>query len=256
MIDLNFYTTIKETFTLPSKGKLYGEGFNPEVTLRSLTTQEDMEMLGYSDNEYKKLCDAIDSCIVNKLPISSYDMVLGDYEFLLHKMRIVTFGSDYNMMIQCPNCKQIVKANTNLDDIEVLELDNFNEEDMEITLPQTKARVRLSFQTPRMLDRIKEQAKEYKKKKGAVAQGVNYELLFKTMSFISKFDGEKLDDAILQQVVTKLPFKDTLYIVQKGEELNRKVGLDTSIIAKCPECGYEVLSRFQFQSEFFAPTIS
>ena len=247
------YTTIKETFTLPSKGKIYGDNAPEEVTLRSMTTQEDMELLGYSDNEYKKLCDAIDACMVDRYPISSYDMILGDYEFLLHKLRIVTFGSDYNMVIQCPNCKQLVKSKTNLDDLEVLEFEDSTIGSREITLPMTKRVVKLSFQTPRMLDKISAQAKEYKKKKNKT--GVNYDLLFKVMSFIAKVDNENLDEVSLEQMVTKLPLKDALYIVQKGEELNRKVGLDTSIIATCPECGYEVLTRFQFQSEFFTPTI-
>lgn len=246
------YTTIKETFTLPSKGKLYGNNLPEQITLRSMTTQEDMELLGYSDNEYKKLCDTIDACVVGGYPISSYDMILGDYEFLLHKLRVVTFGSDYNMVIQCPNCKQIVRSTTNLDEIKVVEYDPKALINREITLPMTKQVVKLSFQTPRMLDRIKAQAQEYKKKKNK--QGVNYELLFKVMSFISRIDNEEIDEVTLEDRITKLPLKDALYIVQKGEELNRKVGLDTSITAKCTECGYEVSTRFQFQSEFFAPT--
>ena len=247
------YTTIKETFTLPSRGKVYGRDVPEKVTLRSMTTQEDMELLGYSDNEYKKLCDAIDSCIVGEFPISSYDMILGDYEFLLHKMRIVTFGNEYNMVIQCPNCKQIDKSTTNLDDLQVIEFNQKEIGDRLITLPVTKMEIKLNFQTPRMLDRIKEQAKEFKAKKKK--QGVNYELLFKVMSFITKVDGEEVDDVTLEDMIVKLPLKDALYIVQKGEELNRKVGLDTRLVAKCNECGYEVSTRFQFQSEFFAPTL-
>lgn len=247
------YTTIKETFTLPSKGRFYKDA-PAQVTLRSMTTQEDMELLGYSDNEYKKLCDVIDACMLGGYPVSSYDMVLGDYEFLLHKLRVVTFGPDYNMIVQCPNCKQLVKSKTNLDDLQVIELDEESIGNREITLPITKQVVKLSFQTPRMLDRIKDQAKEYKKNKKTT--GVNYELLFRIMSFIIKIDNESKDEVALEQWVTKLPLRDALYIVQKGEELNRKVGLDTSLIAKCTECGYEIPTRFQFQPEFLSPTIS
>lgn len=247
------YTTIKETFTLPSKGKMYGDNAPEKVVLRSMTTQEDMELLGYSENEYKKLCDIIDACMISGYPISSYDMVLGDYEFLLHKLRIVTFGSDYKMFVTCPNCQQTVKTTTNLDELHVIEFDSKKIGNREITLPMTKQVVKLSFQTPRMLDKIKAQAQDYKKKKSK--QGVNYELLFKVMSFISRVDNEELDDTTLEEMVIKLPLKDALYIVQKGEELNRKVGLDTKLAAKCSECGYEISTRFQFQPEFFAPTL-
>ena len=247
------YTSIKETFTLPSKGKVYGDNFPEEITLRSMTTQEEMMLLGPADNEYKKLCDIIDACMVDKYPISSYDMIMGDYEFLLHRLRVVTYGPEYNMMIQCRNCNSIVKSKTNLDELEVLEFDANTIGNREITLPQTKSVVKLSFQTPRMCDKIIAKAKEYKKKKGAT--GVNYEFLFKVISYISQIDNESMDEVSLEQFVSKLPLKDAKYIKQKGEELDRKVGLDTSIIAKCPECGYEVLTRFQFQSEFFEPTL-
>ena len=174
------YITNKETFTLPSKGKMYGIEVPAEVTLRSMTTEEQMIIERYDENEYKKICEAIDACMVEKYPISSYDMIFGDYEFLLHKMRIVTYGSDYTMVIQCPNCKNVVKSETNLDDIVVKEFDAKEVSNREITLPVTKKVIKLSFQTPRMLDKIKSQAQEYKKKKNT--PGVNYDMMFRIIS--------------------------------------------------------------------------
>lgn len=246
------FISIKETFTLPSKGKVYGDNAPTQVTLRSMTTEEEMELLGYAENEYKKLCDVIDACMVDKYPISSYDMILGDYEFLLHKLRIVSFGSDYNMLIPCPNCKQVVKSKTNLDELKVIEFDSKKIGNREITLPLSKRVIKLSFQTPRMLDKIKQQEKEYRVNKKT--KGVNYELLFRAISFVAKMDNESMDEITLEQEFIKMPARDVLYLVQAGENLNRKVGLDTSIVATCPECGYEVLTRFQSQPEFFAPT--
>ena len=250
---MNDSIAIKETFTLPSKGKMYGEGAPAEITLRSWSTLEEMEILGHAENEYKKLCNIIDACIVDKYPISSYDMVLGDYEFLLHKLRTITMGNEYPMLIQCPNCKRIVSAKTDLDDEEVLEFDADKIGNREITLPVSKKVVKLSFQTPRMLDMIKQRAEEFKKKKKT--QGVSYEVLFKAISFVSKIDNETLDEVSLEQAIINLPPRDMLYIVQAGEILNGKVGLDTSVIAKCPECGYEVLTRFQPNTEFFIPQV-
>ena len=34
--------TIAETFTLPSEGKIYSQKVNPQVQLRSMTTEEEM----------------------------------------------------------------------------------------------------------------------------------------------------------------------------------------------------------------------
>ena len=255
MADLGNFVTIRETFTLPSRGKVYGiPDFNPEITLRSMTNAEDMLLTGYSENEYRKLSDVIQACIVSEKPkVDVYDMCIGDYEFLLHKLRIVTYGSEYAMAIQCPNCGEVVKSTVSLDDIREVVFDAEAIGNREITLPVSKLKVKLAFQTPRSLDQIKERAKEYKKKRNT--PGINYDVMFEVMSFIQKIDGEQVNDAMLEDLVLKMPAKDARYIIQRGRELNGKVGLDTSIIAKCPECGYEVLTRFQYQSEFLNPTI-
>ena len=245
--------TIHESFTLPSKGLLYSEKFNPTVTLRSMTTEEEMKRLSYSDSEYEVMTSIIDDCILEDLPISSYDMCLGDYQFLLHKLRIVTYGKEYKMVIQCPNCEGVVKSIVDLDTEEVLEFDPDKGLDMEITLPISKKEIKLSLQTPRKLDAIKQKAKDMKKK---TKLNVNYELMYTIMSLIDTVDSKHINEMALEKFVRELPMKDTIYILNKGNELNGKVGLDTSVIAKCPECGYEVVTNFRSQPEFFGPEIN
>jgi len=246
-------TSIQETFVLPSHGKVYGEEFDPHVTLRSMTTLEEMRRLSHGDSEYRIMSDIIDACITSKLPISSYDMCLGDYQFLLHKLRAVTYGKEYKMAYQCPNCGEVVSTTVDLDDLDVVEYDEEALGSMSLTLPVTEKKITLSMQTPRMLDEIKEKAKALKKK--TKDQAVNYEILFATMSFISTVEGKTMDEPHLEQFVRDLPMKDVYAIIQKGDELNRKVGLDTSIIAICPECGYESVTQFRIQPEFFGPSV-
>ena len=147
--------TIQEKFTLPSKGLLYAEKFNPVVTLRSMTTEEEMKRLAYNELEHETMAEIIDSCIIEDLPISSYDMCLGDYQFLLHKLRVVTYGPEYKMVIQCPNCGEVVSSSVNLDTETVQEFDEEKGLDLEITLPETKKVIKLSLQTPRMIHAVK-----------------------------------------------------------------------------------------------------
>ena len=247
--------TIKETYTLPSLGKLYGiEGFNPKVTLRSMTTMEEMKRLSYTEDEFKLMSEIIDDCILEEMPISSYDMVLGDYEFLLHKLRIVTYGKDYKMQDTCPNCNKHTVVSVNLDDVEVHE---FNEEEIlnarTITLPLSKKKITLAFQTPRTVDLIKEKANNLRKK--TKDQHTNYEFMYRVISYISEVDGQEKSDDELEQMVRKMQMKDIYYILDKGAELGRKVGLDNEVIAKCENCNYEFVTRFQYQPSFFRPYI-
>ena len=243
--------SLKETFTLPSKGLIYGTEFNPKITLRSMTTMEEMKRYSKYDTEYKVMSDILDACIEEKLPISVYDMCIGDYQFLIHKLRTVTLGSEYKMYVQCQNCGEIVESKVDLDTLTVLEFDADNLEGREIELPVSKKKVILSFQTPRMLDIIEERAKALSKKN---KDNIDYRFLFLAMSFIKEIDGKEYDSVMLENIVRKLPLRDVKYIIRKGDELNGKVGLDTSVVAKCPKCGYEMVTTFRFGPEFWNPS--
>lgn len=247
-------SSIKETVTLPSLGKIYGVEFNPKITLRSMTTEEEMKRLSYSDDEFKLMAEIIDDCIIDEMPISAYDMVLGDYEFLLHRLRVVTYGKDYKMQDQCPLCKQAVTVSCDLDSIAIHE---FNEDEitkaMDIVLPLSKKKITLAFQTPRTLDLIKEKARDLRKK--TKDQHTNFDFMYRVISYISKVDGVEKSDSELETMVRKMQMKDIYYILDKGAELGRKVGIDNEVIAKCENCGYEFVTRFQYQSTFFRPYI-
>lgn len=65
---------IGESFTLPSKGLVYDKKVNPNIKIRSMTTEEEMKRLGHSELPYKLLSEIIDDCLVEKPGISSYDL--------------------------------------------------------------------------------------------------------------------------------------------------------------------------------------
>ena len=81
--------TISEIFTLPSNGLVYDPPVAPEITLRSMTTADEMRRLSTSEYQYKPMSDIMNGCIVDGPKLSTYDMCLGDYQFLLYKLRIV-----------------------------------------------------------------------------------------------------------------------------------------------------------------------
>ena len=58
--------TIFESFTLPSKGLIYNKEIDPHVTLRSMTTMEEMKRLSPSDTPYKVMSDIIEACMQEK----------------------------------------------------------------------------------------------------------------------------------------------------------------------------------------------
>lgn len=245
-------TTIFENFTLPSMGMIYDDEINPNVTLRSMTTLEEMKRLSPTDMPYKSMCDIIEGCMAKPLELPVYELSLGDYQFLLHKLRIVTYGPDYKMSIRCKNCGKVTESIADLESLAVNEYEPAVIESKIITLPRTKHQIELRFQTPYDLDMISYKAKETKRR---TKQNIDYSILYTIASLIKKVDGAVLNSIEIEEFVKALPNMDANYIINKATELNRKVGLDNTIMIKCADCGAEMEVPFRITSEFFGPTL-
>ncbi len=245
--------TIAESYVLPSRGLIYDEPVKAEVKIRSMTTEEEMRRLAPSDTPYKVMCDIIEDCLLEKPGISVYDMCLGDYQFLLHKLRVVTYGPEYKMMVQCPNCGESFETKISLDDLQEIEYDEKLNELKRIFLPQSKKEVKIRFQTPRSLDDIAVRTKEMKRKIKTL--GYDPGLVLTLESLIDTVDNQKLQPIALETFIRKLPMRDVNLIIQTADKLNRGVGLDSAVEVQCGSCGYNAVTTFRITSEFFGPSI-
>ncbi len=245
--------TISESYMLPSKGLIYDNPIDPNVTLRSMTTEEEMRRTSPTETPYKVMSGIIEDCLIKKLDIPVYDLCLGDYQFLLHKLRVITYGADYKMAIQCPNCGEITTPSINLDSLTVTEYDESIKELFKVHLPQSDVDVEIKLQTPRTVEEAALRTKEIKKR----MKDLTYDpSLIVTLQFLIKtVDGQILKPDVLETFVRKMPMRDANILLQTAKKLNGKVGLDTDVIAKCGSCGYDVVTTFRFSPEFFGPSI-
>ena len=246
--------TIANEYTLPSKGKVYNKQINPQVKLRSMTTAEEMKRLNHSERPYKVMSEVIDDCIVDKIGISAYDLCIPDYQYLLHKLRIVTYGPSYKTYSTCPFC---ATNNTNVINLENLAMDEFDEEKYNkysnITLPVTKKIIKLRMQSPRILDDISIKAKELKNKSPNISGDPAFLLTLEAL--ISTVDDKKYESFQLEAFLKKLPMMDTNYIIRAAQKLNNFFGLGSELNHTCSFCGLDYKSNFRTTSEFFGPSI-
>lgn len=243
--------TIAEEFTLPSKGKVYSKEVNANVKLRSMTTEEEMRRLGHSPYIYKMFSDMIDDCLVEKPGISAYDMCLGDYQFLLYKLRTVTYGPEYKVQSMCPQCGHINDLTVNLDSLKVKEFEESFNTSMEFQLPVSKKLIKLKWQTPRMLDDVEKKTKESNSKSADTTESA---VLFNVMSLIDTIDGVTYDDTKKELFVRKLPMRDTNTILKKAEKGLVTIGIDTNVQCNCSSCKQEYTLALPITGEFFRPT--
>lgn len=247
--------TIVESFELPSKGKIYDVPVNSSFKLRSMTTEDEMKRLSHSEDAYKLLSEVIDSCILDPIGISVYDMHLGDYQYILHRLRVVTYGSDYKVASICPICQNKDEYTIDLDSLDVTEYDEeaFNKY-RRTTLPKSGRNVELKFMTPRMLDQIEAKKREFNRKNTSGVKKDN-SFLYTVQAIVKSIDGKVYDPIKLEQILRALPLADTNTIMKYGDKLNSLVGLKAIIPNICSNCGVDYKVPFRVTSEFFGPSI-
>lgn len=246
--------TVGEGYDLPSGGKIYDKPINPHIELRSMTARDEMKRLNPTTTPLKSLADMIEGCIVGEKPaIHVYDMCLGDYDYLLHQLRIVTYGPDFKLTVRCPDCEKWFDATANL---ETLALKDFDESAFEnlrsFNLPKSGKSVTLKFLTPRLMDEIDAKVKDMRRK--LKASGMDFNAYAKLITCIDLIDGNKLGILDLENTINSLPAADMIHILNNIDKLNQCIGLDNDFVLDCPECGGEVHTSFRYGPEFFRPT--
>jgi predicted RNA-binding Zn-ribbon protein involved in translation (DUF1610 family) len=245
--------TIMEGYELPSKGKIYSENVNPHVELRSMTARDEMKRLSPSSTPLKTLADIIESCCIEQPAIHVYDMSLGDYEFLLHKLRIVTYGEDYKVALRCPECGEMVEEIAKLGQLAVKDYSEDEIKDLQtFSLPKSGHIITLNFLSPRMVEEMEVKVKDMKRRYKTAT--IDFETLVKLLTNIDLVDGEKKSETELEKIVTNLPALDLQKILNNIEKLNQQIGLENILYLTCPKCGEDITTFFRFGPEFFRPT--
>ncbi len=253
MAERNEKYTIAECAELPSKGLVYEEKVNPLVELRSMTARDEMKRLAPSPSKFKVLSDIIEGCMVEKPAVHVYDMCLGDYQYLLHKLRIITYGPEYKMLVQCQSCEHVFEATTNLEQLAIKEFDQEKFNALQtFELPISRSVIKIKMQTPRLLDQIDSKVKTLQRQ--VKVQDIDFNTFATLMLCIESVDGEELEPMKLENFINRLPARDMQKILQNIDELSETVGLDQSLIVDCPNCHGEVKTFFRFGPEFFRPT--
>jgi hypothetical protein len=239
----------QETIELPSKGVFYPE----DSPLRSgtidlyLMTAKHEDILT-SQNLIQKgvvLDRLIDALIATK-GVKSADLLLGDLNAVMVAARILGYGKDYDVSMQCPACEQQIEQKVNLSDLQMEhEPDSDSVSQFTIVLPLSKAEVSLRLLTRGDELTIDKEIKSLRK----INSDVDTESTTRLKAIITAVDGNSTK-AKIWSFVDNLLIRDVRYL---REQYKTKVpDVDFNVSIECP-CGTNQKVRMPIGVNFFWP---
>jgi hypothetical protein len=238
---------MEEKIILPSNGVFY-ENIPTELTIRSLTTSE--EQLLYGSTSDTTIDRIIANCIVEPKNFPIDELIPADKMFILMKIRIVTYGQDYNQYVYCPYCSYEGVMQVDLDTLPCEEINDDLKVPLKLTLKVSKDELELRVLTEKDYKNIKSRANKMAKKLGIPFSQIEHKLRFAKQ--IKAINGRDVDSYEAEKYYQDMHVRDVRYV--ESALASVKVGYQGMLDCECPSCKKELTVPFEMTSEFLMPT--
>lgn len=238
-----------ETIDLPSKGIFYPEGSplrGGQIELYYMTAKH--EDILTSPNLIQKgvVLDRFMDAIIATKGVKTTDLLVGDLNAVMVAARILGYGKDYDVSLECPSCGKVTEQQVNLAELGVTnEPSEASLKEFKIVLPLSKAEVVVKLLTRGDELTIEKEVKSLKK----INSDVEAEATTRLKAMIVSVNGDSSKPTIWN-FVDNLLVRDARYLREKYRsmvpDINFNVQLDCS-------CGSADQARLPIGANFFWP---
>lgn len=212
---------------LPSENRIYRllDESKP-ITIRPMTFEDEKSLINGGDDE-DSVNLLLSRCVSN---INVNDLITIDKFYLLMKLREISYGDDYNVLLMCSHCGAENPTNVKLSELNVNPVPDDFQEPIKYTLPVLKKEVVLRY--PRVKD------EKFLEGTGS---------LDNIWRFVESIDGQT-NKTVISRVIEKLPLIDIKTMLKL---IKTDFGVDTSVKLKCSECGEISIKELPINANFF-----
>ena len=213
---------------LPSENRAYRlENEGAPITLRPMTFEDEKALINASPGD-DPMNLILDRCTEN---IRVMDLLQMDKLYLIMKLREISYGDDYDVLLICPDCKGENPTSVKLSELPVYPVPDDFSDPVEVHLKgiDKMCKVRL----PRVRD-----TKMFESGVDAV-DGL--------WRFVAEIDGHT-DKSIIHPVVEGLPLADIKRIMNA---MNLPYGIQTQAKLVCKHCGGANVVELPIGANFF-----
>lgn len=248
-----------EEVQIPSKGLLNPEIPDGLVTLRCVEIRDQKYLSGTKLIHSNKAVELVRRCAIKPETLDVMNLTQLDLFYLLVKLRILSYGSNYKFLSKCPICGQTTSVDIDLTELEVKQLDEFNPNDLKIKLPRRGDTVYTHVQTQGDTEDIAKEVARLRAKFKDNLEG-DPEVTLSIAKIITKIELAKPNaegERVLDNPVDILNYVETLtdwdaLAIQSTLE-NIDFGISPVVNSSCDKCGSEIIVPLRTTSDFFRP---
>ena len=243
-----------EVIDLPSEGKLYPQD-NPlssgKIQLKYPTAREEDILTSKNLIQKGVVIDTfIESLVVNSA-INLDSMLLGDKNAIVVAARILAYGKDYPVQVECPKCGIKNELTVDISEMGTKEI-NLGEiqsgvNQFEIQLPMSKATVKFKLLNQGDEKDIDAEIRNMKK----LMKGKDAEITTRLRHAILSVNGDS-DRGKIKQFVDTLLSIDSLALRRRIAELTPDMDMNFDFV--CEECSHTERMAIPLTVQFFWPS--
>lgn len=241
-------TPITETVHLPSRGLI--PGIPESVIIKPVQRKDKKKILMSEVNN--PLLVLLQSCIISPPNFNVYDLLPFDSEYLLFRLRILTYGAEHTFRLTCSNCGHINDVDADFNDIQIEPVPD----DFSLTFKLPKLPINGSSITFRLLtegdltniDKKAEELIEATNNKSA-----RIDMLWE--SRIAAINDQALSPIEISQFLDELTDYDSEYLMEYYSEFSNDYGIQHKLHYKCDQCHQIEEGTLPSVYSFFRPDI-
>ena len=216
---------------LPSRGLAYID-CDESIMIRPFTFKQERKLRSIKNaGQGAKVINSLIKDCVQGLDYDS--MTLEDKNYILFKIREISYGDDYVISAECQECEAMNKLSVAISQVPVLYAEDGYKEPFTITLPDSKQEVR--FITPRCKDEV------YLESADKLIDN-----LWRFALSIGKYSEKKVIKGFFEATTVK----DIAFF--RESVVKERYGMNKQMSYECAECGAVTESSIPFTESFFS----
>lgn len=237
-----------ETVELPSRGLFYPEGSplrSGTIDIYYMTAKHEDILTSTNLIQKGTVLDKFLDAIIATKGVKSADLLIGDLNAVMVAARILGYGKDYQVGLDCPSCGTTVSQTVNLTELDQQNIPESGQKQFSIVLPLSKAEVVVKLLTRQDELDIDKEIKSLKK----INSDIDAESTTRLKKMIVSINGDATK-ATVWNFVDSMLVRDARYL---REEYRTKVpDINFDVTVECA-CGANQQTRLPIGVNFFWP---